>query len=113
MYCEIEIRFDSCGSSHQKRSIKKMFLKTLQNYQGNTCDRGTQVFSSEFVKTLRTHFLQHTSGGRFCSCECELAQFYSEDLLFFSEFNFYRKKKLFFYCQSNLKALMLFPDLFH
>ena len=56
MYCEIEIRFDSCGSSHQKRSIKKMFLKTLQNYQGNTCDRGTQVFSSEFCENFKNTF---------------------------------------------------------
>ena len=70
-------------------SVKNMFLEISQKSQENTCARDSffnkvagqrpvacnfikkeslaQVFSCEFVKFLRTPFLQNTSGCRFCT----------------------------------------------
>ena len=72
--------FSLCRSSHRRCSIKKAFLKVLQNSQGSACawvsfliklqplacnliKRATlaQVFSYEFTKFLRTTFLQNIS----------------------------------------------------
>ena len=67
----------------QRCSVKKVFLEISQNSQENTCARVTfliklqtgnvikketltQVFSVDFVKFLRTYFLQNTSGSCFC-----------------------------------------------
>ena len=56
-------------SSHRRRSIKKVFLKTLQNWQENHRVRH-RFFPASFTKFLRTLFSQNTSGqllltGRF------------------------------------------------
>ena len=72
--CFCESRGFKVGrSSHRRSSIKKMFLKISQNWQENTCDavssfitlQASQVFSCQFCKTLRTPFLQNTSGDCF------------------------------------------------
>ena len=59
-------------SSHQRCSVnKKVFLEISQNYQENTCLRPATLlkkrlwhrcFPVNFVKFLRTPFLQNTSG---------------------------------------------------
>ena len=68
-------------SSHRNRSVKKLFLRTYQNSQENTFVRVpflimlmasvsnfikkeslAQVFPVNFAKSLRTSFLQNTSG---------------------------------------------------
>ena len=47
----------------QRCSVKKMFLKTLQNSQENT---RAQLFSCEFCEVFKnTFFLQNTSCGCF------------------------------------------------
>ena len=50
-------------SSHGRCSIKKVFLKILQNWQENTCVRVRhRFFPVSFTKFLRTLFLQNTFG---------------------------------------------------
>ena len=49
-------------SNHHRRSVKKMFLKVLQNSQENTCARVflissvAQVFSCEFCQIFKNTF---------------------------------------------------------
>ena len=45
-------------SSHQRYSIKKVFLKISQNSQESTCTRVflRQVFCCEFCKVFKNHF---------------------------------------------------------
>ena len=58
-------------SSHQRRSMKKVFLEISQNSQENTCARVSfllkkrpwhRCFLVNFAKFARTPFLQNTSG---------------------------------------------------
>ena len=52
-------------SSHQRCSVKKEFLEISQNSQENICVRVTfliKLQACNFVKLLRTPFLQNTSG---------------------------------------------------
>ena len=56
-------------AANQGVLCKKVLLEISQNSQENTCARVsfkketlTQVFSCEFVKFLRTRFLQNISG---------------------------------------------------
>ena len=57
-------------SSHRMCSVEKVFLEISQNSQENTCARvsfliklpGLRPFPINFVKFLRTFFLQNTSG---------------------------------------------------
>ena len=51
--------FSLCStSSHQRYSIKKVFLKILQNSQESTCTRVflRHVFCCEFCKVFKNHF---------------------------------------------------------
>ena len=74
-------------SSHQRRSIKKGALKISQNSQEDSCARVPvpkacnlwkkrlwhKSFPENFTKSLRTHFLQNTSGWLLlqkCSLHC-------------------------------------------
>ena len=63
-------------SSHQRCSVRKVFLEISQNSQENTCASARpetllkkrlshRCFHVNFVKFLRTLFLQNTSGGCF------------------------------------------------
>ena len=55
-------------SSHQRCSVKKVFLEISQNAQGNTCARVSLLinfhwyFPGHFAKFLRILFWQNTSG---------------------------------------------------
>ena len=63
-HCLCESRGFKIGkSNHRRCSVKKVFLKILQNWQKRTCVRVRHWFSTDsFTKFLRTLFLQNTSG---------------------------------------------------
>ena len=63
-HCLCESRGFKIGrSNHRRCSVKKVFLKILQNCQKRTCVRVRHWFSTDsFTKFLRTLFLQNTSG---------------------------------------------------
>ena len=82
LLCDININLQLKNrSTHQRSSLKKVFLKISQNSLENTCARVSflirlqssglqlikkealaQVFSCEFCKILRTRLLQNTTG---------------------------------------------------
>ena len=77
-------------SSHRRYSAKRVLLEISQNLQENTCARVSflirdlrpatllkkslwhRCISVNFVKFLRTLFLQNTSGGCFCRKICHI-----------------------------------------
>ena len=63
-HCLCESRGLKIGrSNHRRCSVKKVFLKILQNWQKSTCVQVRHGFSTIiFAKFLRKLFLQNTSG---------------------------------------------------
>ena len=61
-FCESSC-FKTGRNSHRRYSIKKLFLKILQNWQENICVRVRhRFFPVIFTKFFKTRFLQNTSG---------------------------------------------------
>ena len=83
-HCLCESRgFTIWRSNHQRCSVKKVFLKILQNWQKRTCAPVRHWFSTvSFTKFLRTIFLQNTSGRRGLMKRLMVKNFNSVSLIF-------------------------------
>ena len=95
----------------QRCSVKKVLLEISQNSRENTCARVSPVpesqacnvikntwhrcFPVNFVKFLRTSFLQNTSGGCFCKVcfDVRIFQVYVLNVPLFSYISLYKLDK--------------------
>ena len=86
-------------SSHQRCSVKKVFLEILQNSQENTCARDSfwiklqawglkkslwhRCFPVNFANCLKAPFLQNTSGRLLQNLHCFFSYLYLQRLLWY------------------------------
>ena len=90
-HCLCESRGFTIGRSNRRRcSVKKVFLKILQNWQKRTCVPVRHGFSTvRFTKFLRTIFLQNTSGRRGFMKSLMVKHFNSVSLIFLNSELYY------------------------
>ena len=92
-------------SNHQRCSVKKVFLKILQNWQKRNCVRAPHGFSTvSFTEYLRTLFLQNTSGWLLLMKRVDVQKFNTVSLICLNSKLYHAPSEwwLLFWCNEEL-----------